>query len=196
MSIYYQQSGKRGESDFTKTLVDNQRSLRRFTLAQVAKEFGYEADPKFITEVSDGGGFQIWGVPSGARKVLTTLQTGDVFLLIGQLSPHYLEDGRFFYAGRVTFVLSVEDFAFSKALWGDGGFPLIFFMQGALVDYKWTKFTSDFGMRPNYYVAGQTMKLADDRVRKSEFHTVGAFCNSLGIGDTSLRASHPRIWQD
>jgi hypothetical protein len=196
MAVYYQQSGKRGEADFPKTIVDAAGNLRRFTTKVVAEKFGYEVDQREMSEVSEGGGFQIWGVPTGARKVLNELHAGDVFLLIGQLSPAFLEDGRFFYAGRVIFVPKKEDFEFSRVLWGDGGFPLIFFMQGALILYRWTEFTADFGMSPNYYVAGQTMKLAADRLLKSKYQTVGAFCNSLGIGDSAIRASHPRIWDN
>jgi 5-methylcytosine-specific restriction enzyme A len=130
-------------------------------------------------------------VPSGARKVVSALKNGDILLLVGQLSRNDLDFARFFYAGRVIYIAPGEEFAFSKALWGDGGFPLIFFMQGALIDYyTWRDFTNDFQMAQNYYVAGQTMRVSSERLSASQYESTEGFAHRLGISAAQLRITH------
>lgn len=178
--IFYQQSGKRGEADFPKTIVDRSGELRDFDLQSLLEDFDVEAPDR---NTFPRGRVQVWGVPGGARHVLKNMSAGDIFLLIGQLSPHGLDYARFFYAGRVVHVLDRENFDLSSHLWGDQGFPLIFFMQGALLNYSWRDFTRDFGFKPNYYVAGQTMRIMPTRVTASVYGNANNFADALGLND-------------
>lgn len=191
MAIFYQQSGKRGEVDFLKTIATQEGALRFFTVPELRDLYGYDTPPEALLNVSSGGGFQVWGVPSGARRVIAGLQPGDIMLLIGQLSPHALDYARFFYAGKITHIVPGEQFDLSRKLWGDGGFPIIFFMQGGLIDYAWRDFTNDFGLSPNYYVAGQTMRLKPERLDASPYGHQDAFAERLGLGAETLRFTHP-----
>lgn len=60
---------------------------------------------------------------------------------------------------------------------------MIFVMEGRLVDYSWLEFSNDFGFRPGYYLAGQTMRVADERVSASPYGSVEAFATALGLSD-------------
>jgi len=180
MSIFYQQSGQRGEADFRKTLATSRGELRFFSLADVKRDYDFEASGELQGRLA-GKQFQIWGVPTGARPILSKVRRGDLMLLVGLLSRKGLEYGRFFYAGRVVYMLPSEDFVFSRKLWGDGGFPLIFFMQGCLVDYSWLEFVRNFGFAPNYWVAGHTMRVGERRIAESPYHNEERFAQRLGI---------------
>jgi len=179
-NIFYQQAGKRGEADFPKSIVDSSGALRRFNADALLTEFGFPAD---VTSKLPRDDVQIWGVPSGARSYFKKMRPSDVFLLIGQLSKHALEFGQFFYAGRVVHVLETENFALSERIWGDQGFPLIFLMEGRLIDYSWLDFSKDFGFRPGYYLAGQTMRITEERIATSSFRSADAFAEALGLSD-------------
>lgn len=190
MAVFYQQSGKAGEADFPKTLVHKDNSLRFFTADTLRTEFAVEVPADSISLVEGTNGFQIWGVPAGARDVIRPMCSGDLVLLIGYLSKHSLEDGRFFYAGRVCYVVPGEDYAFSRKLWGDRGFPLIFFMQGALIEYSWQQFADDFRFHPNYFIAGHIRKIPQQRLINSIFRGEAALANRLGIDVASLMRTH------
>jgi hypothetical protein len=182
MTVFYQQSGTRGERDFIKTLAERDGgSLRFFTASTLKADYGFDAQG-----LAADGGFQIWGVPTGAKNIVRRMQAGDLVLLIGHLSPKGLEYGKFFYAGRVTYVLPREDFALSSRLWGDGGFPLIFFMQGALITYSWLEFAMEFKFKPTYYLAGQTMRVTPERLANSAYQNEMAFAARLGLAASSL----------
>ncbi len=179
-NIFYQQAGKRGEADFPKSIVDDRGALRRFNAEALLTEFDF---PEEVTSTLPRDDVQIWGVPAGARSYFRKMRPGDVFLLIGQLSKHALEFGQFFYAGRITHIVEKEDFALSGRIWGDQGFPLIFLMEGRLIDYSWLEFSNDFGFRPGFYLAGQTMRVTEDRVVSSPYGSVEAFAAALGLAD-------------
>jgi len=192
LSVFYQQSGKRGEADFPKTLVNKDGSLRIFTTASLRQEFGVSVCDQALDLVQGTIGFQIWGVPPGARDYVKGMKSGDIVLLIGHLSQHNLQDGRFFYAGRVAYILPEEDLTFSRKLWGDTGFPLIFFLQGSLIDYTWCAFARDFRFKENYYIAGHIVRIPTERMRLSTFGAQAAFAERLGIDIASLRRTHGR----
>ena len=63
-------------------------------------------------------GFQIWGIPSGAKAVLHAFQVGDYLLLLEAAGP----GGSFAYAGRAIAKPSQECFGLSEHLWGSKGF--------------------------------------------------------------------------
>lgn len=180
LNIFYQQAGRRGEADFPKSIVDAQGALRRFNAESLLTEFDF---PPEVTSALPRDDVQVWGVPSGARNYFQKMRPGDVFLLIGQLSKHALEFGQFFYAGRIVHVVEQENFGLSGRIWGDQGFPLIFLLEGRLIDYSWLEFSSDFGFKPGFYVAGQTMRVAPERVETSPYKSVEAFAAALGLGD-------------
>jgi hypothetical protein len=192
MTIFYQQSGTRGEQDFSKTLTSRDRgSLRFFTPDSIEQEYKFRA-PTDATQslIIPDRGVQIWGVPSGAAGVVQKMAVGDLVLLIGHLSPKNVEFGRFFYGGRITYILPYEDFDFSRRLWGDGGFPLIFFMQGALIDYTWLQFCEDFRFKPTYFIAGHIVRVPPERLAKSVYRTQSALAERLRIQDEGLRETY------
>lgn len=181
MPIFYQQSGKRGEQDFTKTLVQrNRRELRHFKAQALRAEYDFNAEG-LATDL----GFQIWGVPAGAKDIFRKMQVGDIVLLIGHLPQSALEYGKFFYSGRIVYISPREEFDFSKRLWGDGGFPLIFFMQGVLVDYSWLDFLNDFHFNKKYFNAGKILPVPPARLAKSVYRNEVAFSDRLGLAGRS-----------
>lgn len=195
MTVFYQQSGKRGEVDFVKTLATRDHTLRFFTTADLKRDYDFNLASDSMRSLTVNGispevRFQIWGVPSGARDKILKMRPKDIVLLIGQLSRSELGHGEFFYAGRVIYVLPSEDFVLSRKLWGEGSYPLIFFLQGALVDYSWHEFATDFNFAPNYFVYKHTMNLKSERVAASRYGHEEAFAERLGIDRKALRLTH------
>jgi hypothetical protein len=116
-------------------------------------------------------GFQIWGIPSGAQRVLEPMRTGDFLML--------LESTDFSYVGQVIHRASQPQWAWSRHIWGEERFPLIILLQGELITYGWDAFTTHFGFDPKYHMRGNTMRLADERVATSPSGSEEAFIATL-----------------
>jgi hypothetical protein len=52
VSVFYQQSGKRGEADFRKTISTPEGGLRFFTAAQLKDDFGYDLASEALESLS------------------------------------------------------------------------------------------------------------------------------------------------
>jgi hypothetical protein len=101
-------------------------------------------------------GFQVWGIPSGAQRVLEQMDTGDFLLL--------LESSDFAYASQVIHRITRPCWELSRHIWGEERFPIVILLQGELISYAWTEFREHFGFAANYHMRGNTMRLSAERV--------------------------------
>jgi hypothetical protein len=150
--------------------------LRRFTLADLAPFLGpVDAVEQSLirAKVTEHAptGFQVWGIPSGAERVLQGMDTGDCLLL--------LEADHFRYGGEVIHRVSAPCWDLSAHIWGEQRFPLIVLLQGQMVAYPWSEFVGHFGFDPKYHMRGNTMRLAPERVAASPSGSEEAFMATL-----------------
>ena len=110
-------------------------------------------------------GFQICGIPSGAKNVLSSLRSDDYLLLLESVGP----GGAFAYGGKVVAALPGEHFELSQHLWGEARFSLIVFLNGRLTNYTWYQFCDAFGYKTNWNPAGNTYRLPSDRIYASQY---------------------------
>ena len=116
MTVYFQHVGEKGGSrDFPKTIGTVKEGLRRFRFADIAphaehlSEENWAAMEKQLAAVVPDG-FQIWGIPSGAKSVLSSLHAGDYLLLLESVGP----GGSFAYGGKIIVALPGENFKLSQ----------------------------------------------------------------------------------
>jgi 5-methylcytosine-specific restriction enzyme A len=112
-------------------------------------------------------GFQVWGIPSGAKSVLKNLRRNDWLLLLLSDGP----GGSFYYGGRVIFRPDQEMFDVSHRLWGEAKFPLIVLLIGKLTSFPWETFRTSFAYQENWRLAGMTYRLTHERIALSQFPT-------------------------
>jgi hypothetical protein len=173
MTIFYQHVGERGGNrDFPKTIGRPNQGLVNFQLDNVPElTAGLDQDATQALEAEirrqAPEGFQLWGIPSGAKSVLSTLRKGHWLLLLESDGP----GGQFYYGGQVIYRPDREMHDLSRRLWGEARFPLIVLLHGRLTDYPWERFRMAFGFAPNWRLAGNTYRLAPDRIARSPFAT-------------------------
>lgn len=110
-------------------------------------------------------GFQIWGIPSGAKSVLKNLAPGDYLLLLEAIGP----GGTFAYGGSVIARPSRECFTLSTHLWGEGRFPIILFLHDGLTNFRWYEFCDNLGYKRNWNPAGNTYRITEERFQDSPY---------------------------
>ena len=171
MAVYFQHVGEAGgKRDFPKTIGTATSGLKLFQIEEIEKYIDNAAPGEIdairreLNSVTPNG-FQIWGIPSGAKSVLRALSNGDFLLLLETTKG----GGSFYYAGEVVAFLSRENFRLSMHLWGEARFPLIVFLRGGLADYSWEKFCNEFGHKTNRNPAGQTIRLKSEKIAISPF---------------------------
>lgn len=177
MTVYFQHVGEKGGGrDFPRTIGTRKAGLCRFNwydiesyLQNLDASERNVLQQKIETQAPDG--FQIWGIPSGARSVLRSLAVGDFLLLL----ESHTRGGTFYYAGRVICKPSMECFDLSKHLWGEQRFPLILFLSGDMTDYSYNSFCNDFGFAENWHPAGKTYRLLPSRLDESRFDNENDF---------------------
>jgi HNH endonuclease len=116
-------------------------------------------------------GFQIWGIPEGARRVLAKMDTGDFLML--------RESDLFRYVGQVIHRTSQPCWDLSRHIWGEASYPLIVLLQGELIEYPWNTFHEQFGFASNFHMRGNTMRLARERIAASSWRTEETFIAGL-----------------
>jgi hypothetical protein len=177
MAIYYQHIGRDlWHRDGPRSIGTSDGGLRRFTLADIASFLGpVDAVEQALirAKVTEHAptGFQVWGIPSGAERVLQGMDTGDFLLL--------LEADHFRYAGQVIHRVSAPCWDLSAHIWGEQRFPLIVLLQGQMVAYPWLEFVGHFGFGPKYHMRGNTMRLAPERTAASPSGSEEAFMSTL-----------------
>ena len=167
MTVYYQHIGERlSARDFPRSLGTPTDGLRRFRFEDV-EGFVQHLNPLEIADIKSKTqhlsptGFQIWGIPSGAQRVLNNMETGDYLML--------LESTDFTYCGQVIHRVSDMCHDLSYDIWGEQRFPIIIFLQGEMISYGWDTFVEDFGFASNYHMRGNTANIRPDRIVSSRF---------------------------
>lgn len=105
MTIYFQHVGEQGgRRDFPKTIGTSTDGLVRFNIddvpevtANLSADDRQNLENMLRKEVPTG--FQIWGIPSGAKSILANLRREDWLLLLLSDGP----GGSFYYGGRVVY---------------------------------------------------------------------------------------------
>jgi 5-methylcytosine-specific restriction protein A len=171
MSVFFQHVGEAGGArDFPKTIGTVAAGLRQFELSKILPKLRHlpldevEQLQRDISRYAPDG-FQIWGIPSGAKAVLRELQVGDYLLLLEAAGV----GGSFAYAGRVVAKPRSECFELSGDLWGEQRFPLILFLKGSLTNFSWVRFCERLGYKPNWNPAGNTYRVPPQRIITSAF---------------------------
>lgn len=191
MTAYFQHVGEAGGArDFPRTIGTPKAGLRHFTYADVAPHLTQLPSAEIAllgreTEKFAPEGFQIWGIPSGARTVLNSFEVGDYLLLLEAVGP----GGSFAYAGRAVAKPSQECFALSEYLWGEQRFPLIVFLKGHLTNFRWIKFCENLGYSTNWNPAGQTYRIQHERLITSPFVDEDGLIRAVAGGPISLEPS-------
>jgi hypothetical protein len=177
MAIFYQHIGEKlWLRDAPRSIGTIREGLKRFSWLEI-EPFLSDLDAYEVmtlrSKIVDLAptGFQIWGIPSGAQRVLEPMGTGDFLML--------LESTDFSYVGQVIHRVSQPLWGLSGHIWGEQRFPLIILLQGELINYGWDAFSSHFGFDAKYHMRGNTMKLADERVALSTFSNEDAFIARL-----------------
>jgi hypothetical protein len=162
MKLYYHHVGQEGSAkDFPKTVFS--RIPISLVLDSVPTNHPYRGD--LIAELQNrfpSGSFNCWGVPSGAKIVLSNLQVGDVVLLVQ--STHMT--GSIPALCEVKVFLPIEFRALSMALWGEEKYPYIFFFDTEELDFLWIKFIEDIGYSSNFDPRGKFYSVGDDRLAR------------------------------
>jgi hypothetical protein len=177
LTIYYQHIGEKlWARDAPRSIGTAKDGLKRFVWLDIEPFFkaldGWEvANLKSEVETLAPTGFQIWGIPSGAKGTIKSMKTGDFIM--------FLESTDFSYVGQVIHRVSQPLHDLSMHIWREPKFPLILLLQGELITYGWDEFSSAFGFDPKYHMRGTTANLADARVQQSRFKTEEAFISSL-----------------
>lgn len=175
MQLFFHHVGKHGAAeDFPKTVY------RRIPITVVEDHVPNEVDSKkqLLDELQGNfpdGWFNCWGVPTGASPVIRNLTAGDCVLLLETTAEE----------GPIPALCLVKSFpkmmlpALSQQLWGDAGFPYIFFFATTLLNYNWQQFCADVGYKPNYDPRGHFQKVADSKILGGGWDGVSAFVTYL-----------------
>jgi 5-methylcytosine-specific restriction protein A len=165
MTVFFQHVGEAGgQRDFPKTIGTPKTGLIQFSFNEIEPYISNLSVAELSElqnnlEIYSPDGFQIWGIPSGAKSVLKRLQVGDHLLLLETAG----KGGSFAYGGRVVALPTSECFQLSEHLWGESKFPLIVFMNGGLTNYTWSQFCELVGYKSNWNPAGQTYRITEER---------------------------------
>ena len=177
MTIYYQHIGEvLWKRDAPKSIGSHENGVVRFSANDIER-FLNLLNPFEQQQIRDTihkfapDGFQIWGLPSGAKHVLNDMSKGDFLLL--------LESTEFRYVGEVLYRISQPLHLFSAHIWGEERFPIIILLRGKMITYGWDQFKKHFGFAETYHMRGNTARIADNRVAESPSGTEKAFINSI-----------------
>jgi hypothetical protein len=107
------------------------------------------------------GEFNCWGVPSGAKYVISNLAPGDVVLLVE--SVHAM-------GCNVPALCEVKVFRrielpdLSAFLWKDPKYPYIFFFNTMRLNLDWLRMIEHLGYAQNFDPRGKFYTIRDDRI--------------------------------
>ena len=107
------------------------------------------------------GRWNCWGVPDGASSAIGALAEGDVFLLM----ISHADRGPIPALGVLKVYVPQRFPDLSKALWGEKGFPYIFFFQTQPLDLTWPELRYELGYSETYKgPIGQVQRISEDRI--------------------------------
>lgn len=173
MAIYFQHVGEAGaKRDFPKSIGAASNETVKFNFGDISDYVvGYspaeQDEIRQATEARSPNGFQIWGIPSGAKSILRNFSVGDHLLLLESIT----EGGYFRYAGKAVALLKFDQYKLSQHLWGEPRFPIILFLDGAMINHSWHKFCEEFGYKKNWNPAGNTYEIKSKRIIESPYQT-------------------------
>lgn len=196
MQAFFQHVGEQNsERDFPRTLVTAERHLLRFQFSQLRRFLKLPSDEMAALEAATQrltpGGFQIWGVPEGAKAILKQVAEGDAFLLLRTWG----EEGRFGFAGKVIGIPRCNASEASTYFWGEPRFPLLLLLDGSPSDLAWRDFRSALDYAPNWDPRGQTYRIKQERLAPSRYMTAQGLlaAATLGYEELSEAGSDPEI---
>ena len=177
LTVYYQHIGHPlWMRDAPKSLGTPQAGVVRFQMHDIENYFDHvlpgeiallkEKVRRFAAE-----GFQIWGLPEGAARVISNMGDGDFLML--------LESDEFRFLAQVLHKISEPCPDLSRSIWGEGRFSQIVILQGEMIAYPWSQFCTDFAFAPGYHMQGNTMRLAQERLNLSSWGDEEAFVAHL-----------------
>ncbi|MDX1421436.1 MAG: hypothetical protein R3181_15835, partial [Rubricoccaceae bacterium] len=118
-----------------------------------------------LTRLGDAfpeGRWNCWGVPDGAGPAIGRLSEGDLFLLMETSSG----PGAVPAMGRVETFVPQRFPHLSNALWGERGFPYIFFFRTIPLALTWIDLGARLGYKPTYDgPRGQVQRIREEHVR-------------------------------
>jgi len=160
MKLFYHHVGLKGANeDFRKTVFDEVQLS--FVDSQLKNSSAFNDELLFrLTNAFPSKKFNCWGVPTGAKSVISNLETGDVVLLVKTTAGE----------GSVPVLCKVEVFvkseleSLSKALWGSDKYPYIFFFNTKLLELTWDAFSEQIGYSANFNPRGQFYLVAESRL--------------------------------
>ena len=161
MNLFLHYVGRPGASrDFPKTVfTDRPTSLVFERVPDTHPQKGYLLSR--LGAAFPEGRWNCWGVPDGASPAIGALAEGDVFLLM----ISHADRGPIPALGVVEVYVPQRFPALSKALWGDRGFPYIFFFRTQSLDLTWPELRHKLGYNENYKgPIGQVQRINEDRV--------------------------------
>lgn len=159
MRLYFHHVGEEGSKrDFPRT-VWNEVSIQTV-------EQNIDSDDSFrgpllrdLNAKFPSGRFNCWGVPLGASSILRNLRSGDTVLLVETVR----------LAGSVPALCQVAVFqsqAFpklSKALWGEGHFPYVFFFSTERLSLTWQELKEHLGYASKFDPRGKFYSVKEDK---------------------------------
>jgi hypothetical protein len=158
--------------DFPKTIGNTRTgNLKVFYLSELQAYLDPFSGPQ-QHEMADAfarigeAGFQIWGVPAGAKKQFNRISVGDTLLLLNTDQDF----GSFQYIGHVLLPLQGEHWKLSDYLWGEQKFPLILFLVGTVVGYPWPKFVEDMKYGSGIKGLGRLHSIGKQSLQDSTYH--------------------------
>jgi 5-methylcytosine-specific restriction protein A len=193
MTVYFQHVGQQGAArDFPRTIGTTDQGLKKIYWADVESYLRNLSDDERRNleqrlSLSAPDGFQIWGIPSGARTVLRELRNGDFLLLLEDATP----GGRFGYIGRVVAFPTIECHDLSQHLWQQSKYSIIVFLIGGLTAYPFAKFCDSFGYSLNWNPRGMTYALR--RLNRSQYVSEAQFIREVLGFYPDLNTERPAI---
>lgn len=188
MAVFFQHVGEAGGGrDFPRTIGTVRDGLRHFHFEDIEPYLSHlersEIDRLHSqTQAEAPSGFQIWGIPSGAKAVLSQFRVGDFLLLLEAAGP----GGTFAYVGRAIARPSQPSFELSRHLWQDERYALIVFLRGGLSGFSWPSFCERLGYSAAWNPAGKTYRVQPERIHSSTYVNEEGLIRAMSGSDEPL----------
>lgn len=176
MQLFFHNVGLDGaRRDFPKT-VFNRISI---TIAEQSIPIDASYREQVIQELQNkfpSGSFNCWGVPAGAKSAIKDLNVGDAMLLVKTIGG---EHGEIPTLGVVKVFFKEQMRELSKVLWGELGYPYIFFFDTEIISLTWTRFKDHVGYRSTYKPPGYVSRVAKLENIQAKFNGIQGYLDFL-----------------
>lgn len=159
MKLFYHHVGIAGsKEDFPKTVFNR---VPQSILNSIPETEPYREDIiQGVQSAFPEGHFNCWGVPSGAVPIIGRLEVGDAVLLVERFGEY----GNIPALGIVLAFWTTQLRDLSRALWGEGKYPYVFFFNTERLDLTWEEFREDVGFKPNYNPRGKFYSVVEEKL--------------------------------